>query len=55
MPLKFLPYLRPYLRDRHVQGVHLLDLWGLFSAIHQLAAWPGRYKSSQIVAIPGML
>jgi len=28
MPLKLLPYLGSDLGNRHVQGVHLLNLWG---------------------------
>lgn len=30
MPLKLLPYLGSDLGNRHVQGVHLLNLWGLY-------------------------
>lgn len=30
VPLKLLPYLGSDLGDRHVQGVHLLNLWGLY-------------------------
>ena len=29
VPLKLLPYLGSDLGNRHVQGVHLLNLWGL--------------------------